>query len=68
MEGGVPLGLLILAILAGLLLLTPGGRSLLWGRWGTIEWKPQSRTQPRRSENTRLGRPFSYGGDFNRFS
>jgi hypothetical protein len=71
-EGGIPIGILILLILAGLLLLTPGGRSLLWGRWGMVE--PGARqlrsaaSQTRdRQRDMRLGGPFRHGGGFSAF-
>ncbi len=72
MEGGLPFGILILLILAGLLLLTPGGRSLLWGRWGMVEpgarrlrsTAPQTRA---RQGELRLGSPFRHGGGFSAF-
>jgi hypothetical protein len=69
MTEGIPLGILILLVLAGLLLLTPGGRGLIWARWGSVEPKAQSRrTRSRRSRAARLGRPFGRGGEFKGFS
>lgn len=56
---GVPLGLLILLILAGLILLTPGGRSLLWGRWGIVEPKDSPRRGKRRSPCPGMRNPFA---------
>jgi hypothetical protein len=65
----IPIGAVILIVLAVIiLLLTPGGRSLLWPRWGTVEPKARSRTQTRRSRSARLGRPFGHRGEFNGFS
>jgi len=60
----VPLGVLILLLFAGLILLTPGGRSLLWGRWGIVEPKDSSQAQRRRSPSRRIGNPFGrrFGG------
>ncbi len=69
---GVPLGLLVLIGLAGLLLLTPGGRALLWGRWGVVEPRSRSRSRAQsqaraRGQSARLGGPFRHGGGFSAF-
>lgn len=66
----VPIGILILLIFAGLILLTPGGRSLLWGRWGMVQPKDSSSRPGRRRTGIRqsqIGGPFgrrfgSFGG------
>jgi hypothetical protein len=69
MTEGIPLGAVILIVLAVIiLLLTPGGRGLLWPRWGMVEPKARSRTQAHRGESARLGRPFGHRGEFNGFS
>lgn len=66
---GIPLGAIILIVLAvALLLLTPGGRGLLWARWGTVEPKARSRAPTRRAGSSRVGRPFGRGGGFGGFS
>ncbi len=61
---GVPIGLVILLFFAGLILLTPGGRSLLWGRWGIVEPKDPSKAGRSGRPPARLGNPFGrrFGG------
>ncbi|GEM_PF-3451203 len=60
---GVPLGILILLIFAGLILLTPGGRALLWGRWGMVQPRDASPGRERRRPGRRPG---PIGGPFGR--